>query len=75
MALTVSERNALVKALLDEFGEDYPNMGRIIRAFRTVFPAVDWATLLTNIASSYQPFAASGLSVDWWVAEVLRYSA
>lgn len=72
MAITPAEGNALVTCLLLALGEDYPAMGRLIYHLRLQLPAVDWETVLTNIASTHQPFIDSGLSIDWWVAEVLR---
>lgn len=70
--VTPLERNALVTCLLLALGEDYPAMGRLIYYLRLQLPAVDWQDALTTIAASHQPFIDSGLSIDWWVAEVLR---
>ena len=72
MAITIPERNALVRVLLSAFGEDYSDMGRLIYYLRLELPAVDWPTTLATIAANWQPFRDSGLSIDWWVAEVLR---
>jgi hypothetical protein len=33
---------------------------------------VDWPTTLATIAASWQPFTDSGLSITWWVNEVMR---
>lgn len=72
MAITPTERNALVRCLLSAFGEDYSAMGRLVYYLRLELPAVDWPTVLANIASNWQPFIDSGLSIDWWVNEVMR---
>ena len=72
MAINPSERNALVRSLLLAFGEDYQAMGRLVHYLRLELPAVDWPTTLANIAAAWQPFIDSGLSIDWWVNEVMR---
>ncbi len=72
MAVTPSERNAVVRALLEAFGEDYGAMGRLVHYLRLELPGLDWPTTLSTIASNWQPFIDSGLSIDWWVNEVLR---
>lgn len=72
MAITPVERNAFVRALLLAFGEDYSALGRLVHYLRLELPGVDWPTTLATIANAWQPFQDSGLSVDWWVAEVMR---
>lgn len=72
MAITPTERNALVGCLLNAIGEDYPAMGRLVYYLRLEFPALDWENTLTSIATTHQPFIDSGLSIDWWVTEVIR---
>jgi len=72
MAINAAERNALVRSLLSAFGEDYDAMGRLIYYLRLELPAVDWPTTLATLAANWQPFIASGLSIDWWVNEVMR---
>jgi hypothetical protein len=72
MAISPAERNAFVRCLLSAFGEDYQAMGKLIYYLRLELPAVDWPTVLATIATNWQPFADSGLSVTWWVNEVMR---
>ena len=72
MAITPTERNALVRSLLLAFGEDYQAMGRLVHYLRLELPAVSWPTVLGTIAATWQPFIDSGLSIDWWVSEVER---
>lgn len=72
MAITIPEKNALVRCILSALGEDYPAMGRLIYYLRLELPAVDWPITLGTIAAAWQPFIDSGLSIDWWVNEVMR---
>jgi len=72
MAISNAERNALIRVLLSAFGEDYDAMGKLVYYLRLELPAVDWPTYLATIASTWQPFIASGLSIQWWVNEVMR---
>ena len=72
MAINAAERNALIRSLLSAFGEDYSAMGRLIYYLRLELPAVDWPTVLATIAANWQPFIDSGLSIQWWVNEVMR---
>ena len=72
MAITPAEGEAIVDAVLDAFGEDYPTMGRLIYHLRLALPSVNWEALLASRAATHQPFIDSGLSIDWWVTEVIR---
>lgn len=72
MAINAAERNALVRCLLSAFGSDYDAMGRLVYYLRLELPAVDWPTVLATLASGWQPFIDSGLSITWWVNEVMR---
>lgn len=74
MAITASERNAIVRCILSAFGEDCAAMGKLVHFLRLQLPGVDWPAVLTTMASNWQPFIDSGLSVTWWVNEVLRYA-
>lgn len=75
MALSLTEARQFLTALFLEFGEDYNAQARILRVLRAQWPGVDWASELRTRARASAVFAASGLSVDWWVDEVLRLSA
>jgi hypothetical protein len=72
MAINAAERNAFVRSLMSALGEDYSTMGRLVYYLRLELPAVDWPTVLATIATNWQPFIDSGLSIDWWVNEVMR---
>lgn len=74
MAITLTEARGFLAALFTEFGEDYAAQGRILRVLRTQFPAVDWPAELRTRAKASPVFAATGLSVDWWANEVIRFS-
>lgn len=72
MAMTATEKNAIVRALMLSFGEDTGAMGRLVHFLRLEAPTVDWPAVLTTLATNWQPFRDSGLSITWWVNEVLR---
>ena len=74
MAITASEGRTFLARLLVEFGEDYHACGRILRQLRVAFPGIDWDTELSGRATASAAFQASGLSIAWWVAEVIRLS-
>ena len=74
MAITLTEGRTFLGAVLAEYGTDYGGAARLLRVLRTAFPAVDWETELRTRARSHPAFAALGLSVDWWVDEVIRLS-
>lgn len=74
MAITIPERNALVRCLLSAFGSDHAAMGRLVYYLRLELPAVDWPTTLATIAAAWQPFIDSGLSIDWWVNTVMAHA-
>ena len=74
--MTVAERRAIVNAVIDEFGEDYYTMGRIVKALRTT--GVSLATLKNDVllyAQTKPSFTSERLSIQWWVDEVARLSA
>ncbi len=72
MPLNASEGNTIVTAFLLAFGEDYSSMGRLVYYLRLGMPTFNWAAFLADRAANHQPFIDSGLSIDWWVAEVMR---
>ena len=72
MAITTAERNAIIRSIMLAFGEDTGAMGRLIHFLRLEVPAIPWPTVLTTIATNWQPFRDSGLSITWWVNEVMR---
>lgn len=75
MAVSNAERRLVILALLAEFDEDFATVARFIRALRTATPGVDWSGELGTQARTWQPFIARGLSIEWWLAQVIRLSA
>lgn len=74
MAITLTEGRNLLGAIVTEYGADCASVGRLLRVMRAAFPAVDWNTELRTRARSTAAFTALGISVDWWVDEVIRLS-
>lgn len=75
MAITLTEGRAFVAAVVAEYGTDYPAIGRLLKVLRVAFPAVDWEAELRSRARVHPAFLALGLSIDWWVDQVVRLSA
>jgi hypothetical protein len=73
--LSTAERNAVIDAVLVISGEDYQTAARALRLLQGSLSAIPWATILASRAAIYAPFISSGLSINWWVAEVLRLAA
>ena len=71
MPVSNAERRAVVVALLNEFDEDYATVARFVRALRAATPGVNWSAE----ARLWAPFIARGLSIQWWVDQVVRLSA
>lgn len=72
MAVTAADRDLLITSLFEVVGEDCQTMGRILTRLEIRFPAVTWRARGVVLARTYQPFIDSGLSIDWWTAEVAR---
>jgi hypothetical protein len=73
--LSTAEQRGAVDGLLKVAGEDTQEAGTILNYLQTVLPAFTWATQLRTRALIWAPFIASGLSIDWWVDEAIRYAA
>lgn len=73
--LNQNEQRGAVDGLLKVAGEDAQQGGIILNYLQTVLPTFSWATQLRTRALIYAPFIASGLSIDWWVDEAIRYAA
>jgi hypothetical protein len=74
MPLSQAERRLVAQALLQCFGEDYVAIGRFIRCVGDV-AGITLKADLDFITDTWAPFAASGLSIGWWKAEVERFRA
>lgn len=74
MAITTTEGRTLLQSLLVANGEDYYSMARTMKVLRQTFPAIAWNTELSGRAAADTRFQQSGLSINWWVAEVIRIS-
>jgi hypothetical protein len=74
MPINANDARQLARVILLAYFEDYQTVANILRPLRTEFPAINWIAELTTIASTWQPFLSSGLSIQWWVNEVDRLS-
>jgi len=72
MAISTSDRDLFITTLFEIVGEDYMTMGRILARLEIRFPSVSWRARGVVLARTWQPFINSGLSIDWWTAEVGR---
>jgi hypothetical protein len=72
MALTTADRDLLVHAVLDMVGEDYQFAARILAKLEIRFPAVAWRSRFAAIILTRGEYTSSGLSINWWLAEVAR---
>lgn len=73
MPLNASEKTLIAQSFLKCFGEDAQTCGRALK-FLSVYTAgnVNLLATLQAAALVWQPFVASGLSIDWWNGEVVR---
>jgi hypothetical protein len=72
VAINTTDRDALVIALMEMFGEDYVSIAKVIARLEIRFSTVTWRARLTTLALSYQPYIDSGLSIPWFTTEVGR---
>lgn len=72
MAIGTVDRDLIITTLFEVVGEDYQTMARILAKLELRFPAVTWRSRGAVLARTWQPFLDSGLSIDWWTAEVAR---
>ena len=70
MAINAADARQLARVILMAYGENYQLVGIILKPLRTEWPSINWMTELTTIATTWQPFLDSGLSVQWWLNEV-----
>jgi hypothetical protein len=74
MAINAADARQLARVILMAYFEDVATVASILRPLRTEFPTVNWMAELTTIATTWQPFLTSGLSIQWWLNEVDRQS-
>ena len=74
MALNAADARALARVILMSYGEDYDVVASILKPLRVQFSSINWMAELTTIATTWQPFLDSGLSVQWWLNEIDRRS-
>jgi len=74
MAINAADARQLARVILLAYREDYTTVAAILAPLRVEWPSIDWMTELTTIATTWQPFLDSGLSVQWWLNEVDRRS-
>jgi hypothetical protein len=72
MPLNPAEKDSFARSMLECFGEDASSIGRALK-FISQFAVTDLLTPLLNMATTWQPFIDSGLSIEWWKGEVTRY--
>lgn len=74
MAINAADARQLARVILLAYFEDYMTVAAILKPLRTEWPTINWMTELTTIATTWQPFLDSGLSIQWWLNEVDRRS-
>lgn len=74
MAINAADARQLARVILMAYREDYETVAAILRPLRTEWPTINWIAELTTIATTWQPFLDSGLSIQWWINEVDRQS-
>ncbi len=74
MAINAADARQLARVILLAYFEDYATVANILRPLRAEFPGINWIGELTTIATTWQPFLDSGLSIQWWINEVDRLS-
>ena len=74
MPLNASEKNQVVDALFKCFGEEAADIGRTLK-FMSVFTVgqVDLRTTVQTRAFLWQPYIDSGLSIQAFVDEIIRF--
>ena len=74
MAINAADARQLARVILMAYGENVRIVAEILRPLRTEWPSINWIAELTAIATTWQPFLDSGLSIQWWLNEVDRQS-
>ena len=74
MPINATDARALARVILMAYIEDVQTIALMLKPLRAQFPGINWIQELTTVATSWQPFLDSGLSIQWWVNEVDRLS-
>lgn len=74
MAINAADARQLSRVILLAYFEDVSTVAQILKPLRAEFPNINWIAELTTIATTWQPFLSSGLSIQWWINEVDRQS-
>lgn len=74
MPINQADARQLSRVMLMAYGEDYDVVSMILKPLRVEYPTINWIAELTTVATAWQPFIDSGLSVQWWLNEVDRRS-
>lgn len=74
MAINAADARQLARVILMSYGEDVSTVAMILKPLRAQWTTIDWMSELTAIATTWQPFLDSGLSIQWWLNEVDRQS-
>jgi len=74
MAINAADARQLARVILMAYVEDYTTVAAILKPLRQEWPTINWIAELTTIATNWQPFLDSGLSIQWWINEVDRQS-
>ena len=74
MAINAADARQLAAVIISAYGEDCATVAAILAPLRAQWPTIDWMVELTTVANQNAAFLASGLSIDWWLAEVDRRS-
>jgi len=73
MPINASERNQIAQAFLKCFGENAEWCGRTLRFISQYSNNnINLLADVQNAATTWQPFIASGLSIEWWKQELSR---
>lgn len=74
MPVNANDARQIARVILLAYFEDLQTVAMILKPLRVEFPAINWMAELTTIATTWQPFLTSGLSIQWWLNEVDRLS-
>ncbi len=71
MAITTADRDLLITTLLDAFGTNTQDWGKVLAKLEARFPAITWRARMSAISATYA-FTDTGMDRAWWANEVGR---
>ena len=74
MAINAADARSLARVILLAYGEDIDVISSILKPLRVQWGAINWMAELTTIATAWQPWIDSGLSIQWALNEIDRRS-